>query len=111
MKTKKALMALDALAQESRLAVFRLLLTEDKGEGIQAGVIAEKLGVPATTMSFHLSQLKASGLIESHKIGKAVMYSANRKKAKKLAQYITGKDILEARESEEKYQALEEDIT
>lgn len=91
MKTKKALQALDALAQESRLAVFTLLLEE--GEGLAAGVIAERLGIPSTTMSFHLSQLKNASLVKTQKDGRSIIYSANHKKAKKLAQFISGKDI------------------
>jgi len=93
MKSEKAVVALSALAQESRLAVFRLLLEE--GGGVSAGDIAEKLGVPATTMSFHLSQLKNSGLITSEKKGRQIIYSANKKKVKKLAGFISGKDIAE----------------
>jgi len=98
MKTHKALQALSALAQESRLAVYILLL--DEPEGLAAGEIAERMEVPATTMSFHLSQLKNAGLITSMKNGKSVVYSANLKKAKKLGKYITGKKS----KKEKKYQ-------
>ncbi len=107
MKTKNALIALSALAQESRLAVFRLLLEDDSEEGVPAGEIAERLGVPPTTMSFHLSQLKTAGLIKSSKQGKSILYSASRKKAKNLAKYITGKDIIGSgvlRNPDKKYQ-------
>lgn len=90
MKSHKALAALAALAQESRLAVFRLLLQEEKG--LAAGDIAESLNIPPTTMSFHLSQLKTGGLVESRKEGRSVIYTANRKRAKKLVQYVMGKD-------------------
>lgn len=99
MKIKKILMALSALAQESRLAVYRLLLSEENG--LPAGTIAERLDIPATTMSFHLSQLKSAGLVDSSKDGRSVIYVANRKRAKKLAKYITGKDILEINTPEE----------
>ena len=86
MKENKVLKALSALAQESRLAIFRLLIT--KGEGMSAGKIAEELGIPATTMSFHLSQLKNAGLVDSLKNGRSIIYSANRKRAKRMAKYI-----------------------
>jgi len=93
MKTKNAIAALSALSQESRLAVFRLLL--DIGEyGLSAGKISEELKIPPTTLSFHLSLLKSAGLVSSHKDGRSVIYTASLKKAKKLAKYITGKDFL-----------------
>lgn len=90
MKAKKALICLHALAQESRLAVYRLLVEEGGKEGLCAGTIAERLNIPPTTMSFHLSQLRHAGLVDSQKDGRLVIYSANRKKAKKLASYLTG---------------------
>jgi len=89
LKENKVLQALSALAQESRLAIFRLLM--EKNEGVPAGQIAEELGIPATTMSFHLSQLKNAGLIESHKDGRSIIYSANRKRAKKMTKYVLAK--------------------
>lgn len=92
MKTKNAIAALHSLAQESRLSIFCLLM--EKGEeGLCAGTISEILDIPPTTMSFHLSQLKNAGLVESHKDGRMVIYVANRKRAKKLAGYITGKKL------------------
>jgi len=90
MKPNKAVDALSALAQESRLAVFTLLL-EIGDDGMSAGDIAKRLEIPDTTLSFHLSQLKSSNLVESRKEGRFVIYSANKKKVKKLAKYITGK--------------------
>ena len=98
LKPKKALSALSALAQESRLATFLLLLEE--GKGMPAGSIAEKMGVPLTTMSFHLNQLKSAGLVKADKQGRFIIYRANKKRAKKLAQYITGKHL----EEEQPYQ-------
>lgn len=86
MKENKVLKALAALAQESRLAIFRLLM--EKGEGMSAGAIAEQLGIPATTMSFHLAQLKNARLIDSQKDGRSIIYSANRKRAKRMSKYI-----------------------
>ena len=91
MKSKKAVAALMSLAQETRLAIFMLLL-ENGDEGLPATVIAEQLDIPPTTMSFHLTQLKNSGMLEVTRKGRYLIYSANRKRAKKLANYITGKE-------------------
>lgn len=91
LKTKKALLMLAALAQESRLAIFKLLIAEGEA-GLAAGTISERLDIPATTLSFHLSQLKSSGLIKSHKDGRSVIYVAKKKQAKKLANFLTEKE-------------------
>ena len=93
MKDAKALKALSALSQESRLAVYRLLL-ELNGAGMSAGEISTKLNIPPTTMSFHLSQLKNSELVISRKDGRSVIYSIDMKKVKKLTKYLSGKDLL-----------------
>jgi ArsR family transcriptional regulator, arsenate/arsenite/antimonite-responsive transcriptional repressor len=90
MKKDKAVMALAALAQESRLAIFRTLIEGDEN-GISAGTLSEILNIPPTTLSFHLSQLRHAGLVNSRKEGRTVIYIPNRKRAKKIAGYITGK--------------------
>jgi ArsR family transcriptional regulator len=87
MKTAKAIAALSALAQESRLTIFRLLVKHGD-EGLAAGVIAEKLHIPAATLSFHLAQLHAAGLVHSTRIGRMIFYSANYKKIKRLTAYL-----------------------
>jgi len=92
MKNAKAISAFHALAQESRLDVFRLLI-ENKDEGLAAGQISEILDIPPTTMSFHLSQLRNSGLVNSEKRGRSVIYSINFKKVKKLSKFMMGKDL------------------
>ncbi|MFC4270912.1 metalloregulator ArsR/SmtB family transcription factor [Sneathiella chungangensis] len=67
---------LDALAQESRLDIFRLLV--EKGpEGLMMGAIGERLGLPHATLSFHLDKLRQSGLIKYEKQGRAAIYRAN----------------------------------
>lgn len=68
--------ALGALAQEHRLAVFRLLV-QAGSEGLPAGALAEKLGVPASSMSFHLSQLTNAGLILQRRQSRSLIYSAD----------------------------------
>ena len=61
METKQAVQALSALAQESRLAIFRLLVQAGP-EGLAAGAIGEKLDLPPATLSFHLAGLTRAGL-------------------------------------------------
>ena len=69
MEVKNAVTALTALAQESRLRIFRLLVRA--GEfGVPAGKIAEKLDIPAATLTFHLKELSHAGLIESEREGR-----------------------------------------
>jgi ArsR family transcriptional regulator len=88
MKSKKALKILTALSQETRLAIFRLLIQEGK-EGLSAGMIAEILQVPPATLSFHLSQLSDAGVLKSEKKGRTVMYIAKNKTMKNLMAYMT----------------------
>jgi ArsR family transcriptional regulator, arsenate/arsenite/antimonite-responsive transcriptional repressor len=73
METKDAVNMLSSLAQETRLSAFRLLV-EAGEEGITAGVIAERLGVPAPTLSFHLSHLAHAGLVEAQRDGRQIRY-------------------------------------
>lgn len=68
--------ALDALAQESRLDIFKLLV-ERGPEGYMVGVIGKKLGLPHATLSFHLDKLRHAGLIENERVGRATIYRAN----------------------------------
>jgi hypothetical protein len=88
MKQKKALKILSALAQETRVNIYRLLVKESKG-GMAAGVIADILQVPAATLSFHLAQMANAGLLKSHKNGRIVMYAAKQKAVKNLIAYLT----------------------
>jgi len=74
MEINQAVRALAALAQESRLETFRLLVRAGT-DGVPAGKIAEELGVPAATMSFHLKELTNAGLIEQRREGRSIIYS------------------------------------
>jgi DNA-binding transcriptional ArsR family regulator len=74
MQTKQAINVLSALAQESRLAVYRLLV-EHAPDGLAASVIAEKLGLANATLSFHLKELVHAGLITSRQDGRFIYYS------------------------------------
>lgn len=88
MKTKDAVTALSALAQESRLGVYRLLVQAGP-EGMAAGAIADRLGLPPPTLSFHLKELSHAGLAISRQEGRYVIYSANFGNALKLVNFLT----------------------
>ncbi len=74
MKSTDALGALSALAQESRLAVFRLLVKAGPA-GLSAGAIAKSVGAPASTMSSHLTILSHAGLITARREGRTIYYA------------------------------------
>jgi ArsR family transcriptional regulator len=76
MEKSKALAALAALAQESRLAVFRLLV-ERGPAGMAATKIAAELGVPPSSLSFHLKELAHAGLVQSRQDGRFIIYAAS----------------------------------
>ena len=88
MNTDQAIAALGALAQETRLSLFRLLV-QCGPEGLAAGAIAESLGVPPATLSFHLQQLMHAGLIEQRRASRSLIYSANFNNMNGLVGYLT----------------------
>ncbi len=88
MKIGLAVEALAALAQESRLSIFRLLVQAGK-EGVAAGTLGEKLDIPPATMSFHLKSLTHAKLIKSRTEGRFVIYRANFAEMDKLIAYLT----------------------
>lgn len=71
-----AVAALSALAQEHRLALFRLLVQAGE-DGMAAGAIAEALGIPNSSLSFHLAQLSRAGLIRQERKHRSLIYSAD----------------------------------
>lgn len=75
MDTKAAIAALGALAQDSRLAAFRLLVSAGPA-GMAASRIAEALGMPASSLSFHLKELTHAGLIAPRQQGRFLIYTA-----------------------------------
>lgn len=87
LKPKKAIKMLSALAQETRLNVFRLLIKED-AKGLPAGTIAEILQVPSATLSFHLTQMTNAGLLKSSKEGRVIRYAAKHKSIKNLMAFL-----------------------
>ena len=84
----QAVGALGALAQGTRLAIFRLLV-EAGPEGIAAGRIGEKLDLPPATLSFHLSQLARAGVAKGRSEGRFVIYSADFAAMNELVAYLT----------------------
>ena len=88
MESSLAVVALEALAQESRLAIFRLLVTAGP-EGRTPGQIVERIRLPAATLSFHLAQLKHAGLIDCQRSGRSLIYSANYDRMNGLVGFLT----------------------
>lgn len=76
METESAILALAALAQSTRLDVFRLLV-KNEPEGLAAGEIAKALAVPQNTMSAHLSVLSRAGLVTARRISRSIVYRAD----------------------------------
>jgi DNA-binding transcriptional ArsR family regulator len=88
METKAVVQALSALAQDTRLAIYRLLVTAGPA-GMAAGAIAEKLDQPAPTLSFHLKELNQAGLVRFRQDGRFVIYSANFDSMTGLVSFLT----------------------
>lgn len=76
METESAVKALGALAQISRLAIFRLLVSRGP-RGMAAGTIAERLEIPPATLSFHVKELHHAGLVTQRQEGRFVIYAAD----------------------------------
>jgi ArsR family transcriptional regulator len=88
METTQAVEALAALAQVSRLQIYRLLVAAGPG-GMPAGRIGEELKLPPATLSFHLSQLTRTGLAQSRQDGRFVIYSADFASMNLLVGFLT----------------------
>ncbi|MEO8307372.1 MAG: metalloregulator ArsR/SmtB family transcription factor [Pseudomonadota bacterium] len=88
MKSQSAVEALSAMAQESRLAIFRMLVKRGP-EGFAAGEIAERLGIPSPNLSFHLKALDQADLVLVRKAGRFIYYSANYDRMNDLVAYLT----------------------
>ena len=88
MEQRQIVEALAALAQETRLNIFRLLV-QTGPEGLPAGQIAEALELPATTLSFHLNQLRQAGLIDFRRESRSLIYAAEYDAMNGLISYLT----------------------
>jgi ArsR family transcriptional regulator, arsenate/arsenite/antimonite-responsive transcriptional repressor len=88
MKSEAVVVALAALAQESRLALFRLLIKRGP-EGYTPGDIIGRLDIPAPTLSFHLKTLSAAGLVQARREGRFLFYSARFDRMNSLVGFLT----------------------
>lgn len=88
MEKQSVISVLAALAQETRLDVFRLLVQAGP-DGLPAGSIAEALDVPAATLSFHLKELKSCGVVDCKREGRTLIYSPNFSMMNGLLSYLT----------------------
>ena len=87
MNSPAAIDALGALAQEHRLALFRLLVQTGE-EGMPAGAIAQALGIPNSSLSFHLAHLTRAGLILQRREGRSLVYTADYPAMNALVGYL-----------------------
>jgi ArsR family transcriptional regulator len=88
MKKEAVLRRLAALAQETRLDIFRILVQAGPG-GLAAGTIGERLGLPPPTLSFHLTQLRFAGLISARRKSRSIIYTADFRAMNGLLTYLT----------------------
>ena len=88
MKITEAIKSLAALAHNSRLEIFRLLVQKGP-EGMAASAIAEKIGLPNATLSFHIKGLTHAGLVDARQDGRFIFYAANYSTMNDLVGYLT----------------------
>ena len=89
MEQPQALLALAGLGQPLRLQLFRMLIGHGAG-GLSAGIIAERLGVAPSSLSFHLTNLVEAGLITQTRSGRQLIYAASPFTVRKLQKYLGG---------------------
>jgi ArsR family transcriptional regulator, arsenate/arsenite/antimonite-responsive transcriptional repressor len=87
MTKSQAIVALAALAQETRLDIFRLLV-QAGDDGMPAGRIGGKLGLPSATLAFHLKELKHAGLVTFAREGRSLIYAAEYPAMNSLLTYL-----------------------
>jgi DNA-binding transcriptional ArsR family regulator len=88
MESQLAVTALGSLAQEHRLALFRILVQAGP-DGMPAGRLADALGVPKSSLSFHLAHLNRVGLIDQRRAGRSLIYTANFDSMNRLIGFLT----------------------
>jgi ArsR family transcriptional regulator len=88
MEIKGGVTALGALAQETRLSIYRLLV-EAGPDGVSAGRIGEKLEVPAATLSFHLKELSRAGLVSARQEKQFIYYAVDFERMAELMTFLT----------------------
>ena len=83
---------LTALAQSTRLNIFRELIKvydcENSAHGLAAGELAKRMQLPPPTLSFHLKELSRAGLVSSEKVGRSVIYQVNRTSIRSLLDFL-----------------------
>lgn len=88
MKAHEAIAALGALAHETRLAAFRMLV--EKGpDGLPAGMLADALGVPPSSLTFHLQQLAQAGLVTQRRLSRQIIYATDFTTMNAVVAYLT----------------------
>jgi ArsR family transcriptional regulator len=88
MEKAQAVAALAALAQDSRLDVFRLLI-EAGPDGLSAGTVAERLKLAPNTLTFHFDRLRHAGLVTCRRAGRSIIYAARFDSMRALLAYLT----------------------
>lgn len=88
MKLPDAVSALGAIANEHRLAVYRLLVARGP-DGLAAGVIADRVGLHPSSLTFHLQQLQHAGLVTQRRVGRKIIYAADFTTMNALVGYLT----------------------
>lgn len=88
MEEKDIVKALAALAQPNRLQIFRTLVISGQ-EGVTPGTLADTLGVPAATLSFHLKELLHAGLVSQERSGRHLIYRAEYEQMNRVLSYLT----------------------
>ncbi|MEB2343924.1 MAG: metalloregulator ArsR/SmtB family transcription factor [Deltaproteobacteria bacterium] len=88
MRNEEVIAALAALAQETRLGVFRLLVRAGAG-GLPVGAIGDELGIPAATLSFHLKELRNAGLVSCRCEGTSRIYTPSFARVSELIRFLT----------------------
>jgi len=88
MDTSHAVQALAALAHDTRLALYRMLV-ERGPDGLSAGIIAERLGVAPSSLTFHVQHLHRAGLVTQRRLGRQLIYAADYAAMNGLVGYLT----------------------
>jgi DNA-binding transcriptional ArsR family regulator len=88
MQSPEAVEALGALAHEHRLAIYRLLV-ERGPDGLAAGMIAERLGIAPSSLTFHLQHLQRAGLIVQRRLSRQLIYAADFERMNALVGFLT----------------------
>jgi ArsR family transcriptional regulator, arsenate/arsenite/antimonite-responsive transcriptional repressor len=88
MKLTNAVSCLEALAQETRLSIYRALVQAGP-DGLAAGAIAQEVQTPASTLSFHLKALAAAGLIRARQDGRFIYYATDYTAMSELVAFLT----------------------